>query len=282
MEYKFKEYERAIDAPTKKIEERAIVEKIMSILNENKKYSSLEDFYNANSTIDEFKKNNEMENVLKHFGNKINQSEYEKIINNLKKLTEQKLSFDKDDINISQIDDKKYVTYEGKDEKFYLNDSYTDIGIDQQLSNLQKESTEFQTADTKENTELLMKEMKKNKKMDLILRYLNEINYEVLNEEQQELFKFAFEYQKNSTGLIRIDLDEKIMVDEEDNIIKLEKIDGKIVTSSSDEKYIDNNKNMEQNLKNNKNDESNLENNRDNNSLSLKRMRKTNLFSEGE
>lgn len=282
MEYKFKEYERAIDAPTKKLEERAIVEKIMSILNENKKYSSLEDFYNANSTIDEFKKNNEMENVLKHFGNKINQSEYEKIINNLKKLTEQKLSFDKDDINISQIDDKKYVTYEGKDEKFYLNDSYTDIGIDQQLSNLQKESTEFQTADTKENTELLMKEMKKNKKMDLILRYLNEINYEVLNEEQQELFKFAFEYQKNSTGLIRIDLDEKIMVDEEDNIIKLEKIDGKIVTSSSDEKYIDNNKNMEQNLKNNKNDESNLENNRDNNSLSLKRMRKTNLFSEGE
>ena len=282
MEYKFKEYERAIDAPTKKLEERAIVEKIMSILNENKKYSSLEDFYNANSTIDEFKKNNEMENVLKHFGNKINQSEYEKIINNLKKLTEQKLSFDKDDINISQIDDKKYVTYEGKDEKFYLNDSYTDIGIDQQLSNLQKESTEFQTADTKENTELLMKEMKKNKKMDLILRYLNEINYEVLNEEQQELFKFAFEYQKNSTGLIRIDLDEKIMVDEKDNIIKLEKIDGKIVTSSSDEKYIDNNKNMEQNLKNNKNDESNLENNRDNNSLSLKRMRKTNLFSEGE
>ena len=56
MRFKFNEYERVMETPNKRLEERAIVEKIMSILNENKKYSSLDDFYKQNQTIDEFKK----------------------------------------------------------------------------------------------------------------------------------------------------------------------------------------------------------------------------------
>lgn len=269
MEYKFEEYDRVMDTPNRSLEERAIVEKIMSILNSNKKYSSLEEFYKANLTIDEFKKNNDMENVLKHFGNKLNQEDYEKIITSLRKLTVQKLDFDKNGINTTSIGDKEYITYEGKDEKFYLNNSYSNTTIEEQLKNLQQESSEFQTADIKENTNRLMKEIKEKKKIDLILRYLNEINYEVLNENQQKLFKFAFDYQQNTTGLIRIDLDEKVMVDEDDNIMKIDELDGKLVITKEDQKY--------SSSENEKEEQNKVEKKLDS-PFTLKKMPNTNLF----
>ena len=272
MEYKFNEYERVMDTPNKSLEERALVERIMSILNENKKYSSLEDFVKENATIDEFKKNNNMDVVLKHFGNRLNQEDYEKILNSLKKLTEQKLSFDKEGIKTTNIDDREYVTYEGKDENFYLNNSYSNKSIEEQMSDLQEEDKDLQTSDIKENTNRILESMKKDKKIELTLRYLNEINYEVLNEEQQQLFKFAFDYQKNSNGLIRVDLDEKIMVDNDNNIMKIEKNNGELEIVKSNKKYGEND------VSNDDKDETKNSENQ----LSFKKMPKTNLFEGGK
>ena len=272
MEYKFKEYERVMDTPNKKLEEKAIVERIMLILNEKKKYNSIDDFYESNQTIDAFKKNNNMDVVLKHFGEKLNQDDYVKIINSLKKLTEKKSDFDKDGIKTTNIEDKEYVTYKGNDEDFYLNNSYTDKNIEDQMHDLQQENVDFQTSDIKENTNRLMKELRKNKKLELTLRYLNEINYEVLNNEQQELFKYVFEYQKNINDLVRLDLDEKVLVDSNDNIIKIEKIDGQFKTINGNEKYSDDNLNT-----------NNIEKKEEKeNVLSFKKMPKTQLFSGKE
>ena len=236
MEYKFEEYERVINTPKKKMEERTIVEKIISLLNNNK-YNSFEDFCSENSDLESFKTNNDLENVLKHFGNKLNQEEYEKILQSLKKMIEKKSTFDDSNIKTKHIDDNEYVSYNGKDEDYYLDNSYSNKSIEEQMRDIQKETPSFQTNDTKENTELIMKEMKEKKKINLILRYLNEINFEILTEEQQEIFKFAFSYQQQNSGLIRIDLDENVMVDENDNIMKIEKIDGKLVINNGDQKY---------------------------------------------
>ena len=271
MEYKFNEYERVMDTPDKRLEEKAIVERIMLILNENKKFNSLDDFINKNKTIDEFKSNNNMDIVLKHFGNKLKQEDYEKILNSLKKLNEQKLSFDKDGIKKSNIEDNEYITYEGKDENIYLNNSYSDKSIEEQMKYLQEENSDLQTSDTKENTERIMKELKKDKKIELTLRYLNEINYEVLNEEQQQLFKFVFEYQKNLNELVRVDLDEKVMVDNNENIIKIEKIDGEFKFINSNEKY-----------SNEEKDNENKEIKEKDNQLSIKKMPKVQLFEGGK
>ena len=268
MEYKIKEYEPIMTTPNKRLEEKAIVERIMHILNESKKYNSLEDFYNKNRTIDEFKKNNNMDIVLKHFGQKINQEDYEKIIDSIKKLTEQKSSFDKEGIKTSTIEDKEYITYENDDEAFFLDNSYSDKSIEEQMSDLQKTSNEFQTSDTKENTKKMMEELRTNIKTELTLRYLTEINYEVLNTEQQKLFKFVFEYQQNSIGLIRVDLDEKVMVDEENNIMKIELVNDEFKIQNSKDKYKENNEN---------------ENTINNDSkLSLRKLPKTQLFEGGK
>lgn len=270
MKYKFNEYEYAMDTPNKRLEEKAIVERIMLILNENKSFNSLDDFLNKNKTIDEFKSNNSMDVVLNHFGNNITQEDYEKIINSFKKLTEQKLSFDKDEIKTSTIEDKEYVAYKGKDENIYLNNSYSNTSIEDQMKDLQKENSDLQTSDIKENTKRIMQEMKKDKKIELTLRYLNEINYEVLNEEQQQLFKFVFDYQKKLNELIRVDLDEKVMVDNSDNIIKIEKIDGEFKIINSDEKYNNSIKSSENQMNEEKS-----------NQLSIKKLPKVQLFEGG-
>lgn len=268
MEYKFKEYERVMDTQNKILEERAIVEKIMSLLNNNK-YSSIDSFYEENKNIEDFKKNHNLNIVLKHFGEKLNQEDYEKIINSLKNLTEKKSSFDKNGIITQNVGDKEYVTYEGKDEKFYFDNSYSLDSFDKQLEKLQKQSEDFQTADTRENTEKMMKEMKKSKKISLILRYLNEINYEVLNEKQQQLFKFVFDYQQNNNGLIRVDLDEKVMVDDNDNIMKIEEIDGNLNIVNADDEYDVGQNNIQLDIEEEKDKE-----------LSLTKMPKKQLFKE--
>lgn len=268
MEYKFKEYVQIMDTPNTRLEEKAIVDKIFSLLNNNK-YNSLESFQEENKNLDEFKKNHNLNVVLKHFGEKLTQEDYEKIIQNIKLLTEKKSSFDKEGIKIQNIGDKEFISYNGENKDYYFDNSYNFEDFDKQLEDLQNQNNEFQTPDTKENTELMMEEMEENKKISLILRYLNEINYEVLSEEQKNLFRFAFEYQQNNKGLIRIDLDEKVIVDDENNIMKINKINDEYEIIKSDEKYDLGNKSISENIESN-------------NNLSLMKTSKFNLFSKEE
>ena len=151
MEYKFEEYERVIDTPKKKLEERAIVEKILSLLNKNK-YDSFDDFYKKNSDLENFKKNNNLENVLKHFGNKLNQEDYENILQSLKKMIEKKSTFSTDSIKTTNIENNEYVSYKGKDENFYFNNNYSDKPIEEQMKKTQEDNPSYQTVDTNKNT----------------------------------------------------------------------------------------------------------------------------------
>ena len=66
MVYNFKEYKAIFDTPMKRSQELAISSKIMDLLNKNK-YESLEEFIGKNPNYQDFLKNNNMENVVKHF-----------------------------------------------------------------------------------------------------------------------------------------------------------------------------------------------------------------------
>ena len=66
-------------------------------------------------------------------------------------------------------------------------------------------------------------------KENLNLLYLHEINYDLLNNEEKILYNAAVDYEQSINDVIRLDLNKGIIVDELDNIIKIEKKDGEVI-----------------------------------------------------
>lgn len=224
MKYIQKEYIHVFDTPAKKEQESIVSYKIMDLLNKNK-YNNIYDFIEKNKTYDEFLNKNELENVVKHFGNTLNEEDYKKILNQIVKLTEEKKSFQNESIKTTNIDNEQYVSYEGNDKKFFLDNSNANLSIERELEELQQTQNEFQTSDKKQNTENMFKELEENKKESLELRYLHDINKELLNEKELELFDIANKYQQNTDDVIRIDIKRGLLIDKSDNIFKIEDID---------------------------------------------------------
>lgn len=235
MVYNYKEYNNIFDTPAKKQQERVIVTKIMNLLN-NKKYDDLEELISKNQNYQNFIKNNAMENVVKHFGNTLNEEDFKRILENLRILTKTKQDFEKNNIKTTNIDDKEYNSFKGENKTYFIDNSISPNSIEEQMKNLQNESQVFQTSDIKKNTENMFKELEENKKERFNLNYLNEINIDSLNQEEQALFQAAITYQLNSNKLIRIDIKKGVIVDPEDNIMKIEKQDGNYVVLNGEDK----------------------------------------------
>lgn len=221
MTYNFKEYKPVFDTPMRREQELVISRKIMDLLNKNK-YDDLEKFIEKNDNYQDFLKKNDMTTVIKHFGNTLKEDDYIKILENLRVLTKTKLDFDKDNIKTTNIDDKQINSFEGEDKTYFIDNSRTDIPIEQQMKDLQTTDADFQTTNTQQNTENMFKELER-KKEGLNLHYLHEINYDLLNSEEKILFQLANQFQQNIEGTIQIDLEKGIMVDEQNNISKIEK-----------------------------------------------------------
>ena len=100
MVYIYKEYTHIFDTPAKMEQESVIVNKIMELLNKNK-YDNIYDFINRNQTYQDFLKNNELENVVRHFGNTLNEADFKMIQDAMVKLTEKKRTFEKENIKTS-------------------------------------------------------------------------------------------------------------------------------------------------------------------------------------
>ena len=222
MLYNFKEYTPKFDTPMKRQQELAIVRKIMDILNNNK-YDNLEEFISKNQNYQDFLKKNNMQTVIKHFGNTLKEEDYVIILENLRVLTKTKQDFEKDNIKTTNIDNKQYNSFKGKDKTYFIDNSRSDKSIEEQMNDLQQTQQNFQTSNIKQNTENMFKELER-KKETLNLNYLHEINYDLLNNEQKELYQAADNYQQNIDGIIRVDLEKSIIVDEQDNIMNIEKI----------------------------------------------------------
>lgn len=210
---------------------------IIRILNKNK-YDSLEDFINRNSNYQDFLKNNNSDFVVLHFGNfnknKISEADFLKVLNNLKTLSTKKQNFEKNNIKTTNIENKEYNSYKGENKTYFIDNSNSKKSIEDQMKDLQNTQQEFQTSDMKQNTENMFKELEENKKESLNLRYLNEIDYLNLNNEEKILYKIAMNYQQNIPGLVRIDLNKSVMVDEYENIKKIDKENGEYVIKSDE------------------------------------------------
>lgn len=227
MKYIYKEYKHIFDTPAKMEQESVIVSKIMDLLNKNK-YDNIYDFINKNQTYQDFLKNNELENVVKHFGNTLNEQDFKNIQNEMVKLTEKKKDFEKENIKTTNIDDKQFNSYQGQERTFFLDNSHSDMSIERQMEELQKTDQSFQTSDIKQNTENMMKELEQNKKENLNLKYLNEIDVNSLNQKQKEIFDIVANYQLDMPDPIRVDLDREIIVDKFDNIMQIQRNNGEI------------------------------------------------------
>lgn len=225
MVYNFKEYKPIFDTPMKRQQELAIARKIMDLLNKNK-YGDLEEFITKNGNYQDFLKKNRMQIVINHFGNTLKEEDYVQILENLRVLTKTKKEFEKENIETTNIGDKQINTFKGADKTYFIDNSKSDKTIEDQMKDLQPTEQDFQTTDQKKNTENMFKELER-KKEGLNLNYLYEINYQLLTNEEKLLFQVANDYQQSIDGIIRVDLTKGIMVDEQDNIMKIEKNNGK-------------------------------------------------------
>ena len=200
MVYNFKEYKAIFDTPMKRSQELAISTKIMDLLNKNK-YESLEEFIGKNPNYQIFLQNNNMENVVKHFGNTL---------------------IEEENIKTTNIDDKEYSRFKGEDRPYFIDNSDKNKSVEEQMKNMQGESESFQTSDIRKNTENMFKELE-SRDDGFNLRYLSEINRDTLNNEEKELYGIALLYQQDKNEPIRVDLNKGIIVDKDNNISKIQK-----------------------------------------------------------
>ena len=226
MVYIYKEYKHIFDTPAKMEQESVVVHKIMDLLNKNK-YDNIYEFINKNQTYQDFLKNNELENVVRHFGNTLSEADFKMIQNEMVKLTEKKKSFEKENIKTTKIDENEFNSFKGEEKTFFLDNSSSNMSIERQMEELQKTEEKFQTSDNKQNTENMMKELEENKKQSLNLQYIKDINADILNESEKEILLAAANYQLGMENPIRVDINKGVIVDEFDNIMKIEKRDGK-------------------------------------------------------
>ena len=228
MKYNYKnDYKHIFDTPAKMEQESVIANKIMDLLNKNK-YDNIDEFISKNPSYQDFLKNNELENVVKHFGNTLSEEDYRAIQEQMKKITEQKKSFDEENINTTKIDEKEFNSYKGSEKTFFLDNSNSNMSIQRQMEELQSTEQKFQSIDAVKNTENMMQELEKNKKESFNLQALNEINVDKLSEDKKKMFTGAIEYEQASQNPIRIDLEKEVIVDKDDEIMRLTNNDGNI------------------------------------------------------
>lgn len=232
MVYNFKEYKPVFDTPMKRIQERAVSTTIMDLLNKNK-YDNLEEFISKNGNYQDFLKKNSKNIVMQHFGKILSEEDYIRILENLRVLTKSKKEFEQENIKTTNLDDKQFSSFKGEDKTYFIDNSGQKKNIEERMSDLQPTEEKFQTANQKQNAENLFKELE-NRNDGLSLLYLNEINYDSLNNEEKVLFQIAQSYQQGVEGVIRVDLKKGIIVDEADNIMRIQETNGEFTITKNE------------------------------------------------
>ena len=231
MKYDYRQdYKHIFDTPAKREQESVVANKIMELLNKNK-YDNIYDFINKNQTYQDFLKNNELENVVRHFGNTLSEQDFKDIQSQMVKITEKKKSFDKENIKTTNIGDQQFVSYESSEKTTFLDNSHAkdDMSIERELEELQPTQQSFQTTDAKLNSDRMMQELADSRKESLNLQYIKDISIDSLNDKQREILGAAINYQLNQQNPIRVDLDRELIVDEFNNIMKIERNNGEFI-----------------------------------------------------
>lgn len=227
--------DKVCEGKAKVEQEIVVVKKIMELLNQNK-YDNLDDFISRNQNLQDFLKNNHMETAIKHFntfGNPLNEEDYVKIIGKLKEITAKKQNADTNEIETTDIRNKQYNSMEIDGQQHYVETSGGKT-IEERMKDIQQESEEFQTSNEKQNTENMFKEIE-NKQDSINPIPLNEIDPNTLNDVEKETLSMAFMYQHDTGEIIKLDIKKEIMVNENNEIMRIIKENGetKIVSNEN-------------------------------------------------
>ena len=230
MVYNIREY-NTIFTGNKGSEENAIVAIIMKLLNDNK-FDNIDDVLKYNGKdFDTFMKNNRRDNIPSHYGRNIKNADFDQIVEQLKKMVNDKLSFDKEKINEVNFDNKEFVEYNGK----VVDNTLSERSIEDELKYMQVENPEYQSLDQKQNTDKMMNEVVSEKKREIEFTSLDNIDRNKLNKDEQQLFDAALvdEYVNNNDK--EISIEDGLTKDEENNISQLSEKNGSINISDNKE-----------------------------------------------
>lgn len=239
MLYSHKEYKPVFDTPMKRQQELAIARKIMDLLNKNK-YDDLEKFIDKNKTYQDFLKNNNMQTVIKHFGNTLKEEDYVKILENLRVLTKTKKDFEKENIKTTNIDNHQFNSLQTEDKTYFIDNSNNNTPIEKQMADLQPTQNDFQTSDKKQNTERMFQDLDQ-RKSTIEASSLSGINYESLNQQEKAVYDAAKNYQSNVDGTIKLDLDKNVIINENNSIAKVEEKNGAFIVRDENDITTDQN-----------------------------------------
>lgn len=232
MKYKIEEYKQAFkskDSAKDRLEIK-LAEKIIEILN-NKAYTynDIDEFIKMNSDYRNFLKNNNLNTVMNHFENYVTESDFKRILQNFKLLTKKKMEVNDSKINRFNFTGNKteeFVAMEGNKGTHIIQNN--NQGLDKKIEQIQAQNASIQTEGADENTRRIADVLDQETKT-LNPKYLYEINYNVLTDKEQEIFMVASFYQERFPGLIRVDLANGLIIDENNKIMKIDKLNGKFV-----------------------------------------------------
>ena len=238
MVYNYKkDYRHVFGSSAKQKQELYVAQAIINLLNKNK-YDNIYEFITKNQTYQDFLKTNPATaTIVKGYGNTLSEEDFRLIQDQMIKITQEKMTSDKKSVKTTHIDGQEFVSVEGKEEPKFFDNSHSNMSFEREMDEVQKTQRDFQTTDTKLNTENIVNEMEKQKKESLNLSYIHEIDISKLNEKQKEIFDIVANHQLDNPKPIRVDLDRGIIVDSENTISKVEKNNGEFsITSENKEK----------------------------------------------
>ena len=231
QEHRIEEYakEYTMFSGNKGSEENAIAATFIYLINNNK-FDSIDDAlkYNGNS-YKTFMKNNRRDNIPAHYGNNITDADFKLIVDNFKKMVNDKLKFDKDKIHELDFENKEYVEYDGH----VLDNSLKDRPIEEELRYMQRENPEFQSLNSSENTDKMMDVQRNEKKREVEFTDLSDIDRDKLNSEEQRLFDAALIEERVSGKDKDISIEDGLIKDDDNNINQIKEEGNSITFASS-------------------------------------------------
>lgn len=213
----------------KEMEMLIVENRIKKLIEKDSTVTDIDDAIKKFGNFQIFKEKNNLANVFGRNNNPMNNDDYLKVLDKLKKFYDNQKQFNEENIKTTNIDDKNIITYKNGNNNVILDNSYSKKEVNEQLKDLQKTNSDFRTQNLNTNTNNMMKHMKEEKKEEIKPKLLKEININSLGEEEKKFYTTALLFQEQIHKPIKIDMYRKLIFDNDNNVYSMEKRDTGII-----------------------------------------------------
>lgn len=234
------------DILKKKLAIKTIKNKIESFISSGI-YNDLDEFIKDNPDLKTFQEKTKLNNSLRRiWGYQITDEDYQTLIIELKIELEEKLRIQKENLTTVQANGKEITTFDTGSGHIIVDNSYSEKSIDDQLHQLQDKYSRFRQEDTptieNNNTENMMRYLQEEIKPEPSFTKVDDINQPNLSTDESEIATVAERYQKESEGVVQVDLDARLIF-EDGQIRTVEKRDDGygVFAPTTDEQFQDEN-----------------------------------------